>query len=144
MRWGLGLLLVTTIAHADDRPAAPGTPPKLDNAPKDRVVLVIGSELRPLDPTITDEQIEMIAGDARLELALPKLAKGMYRGKTAKLALGKKQLTGSWIVEISDASPGYLKMPGACSGKIAATFAKDTYVVGTFAGATCWTKHDPR
>jgi hypothetical protein len=128
----LGLTLVATIAAAGPKvPAAPGKPPSLDGIPAKGVTIVAKGKATPAEIWLEGHdtwklQVRTKAGT--FELELPKLAVGTYRG-TPK--------TGAWVVEITAAAPGYLKSPGACSGRIAAWFADTTYVVGTFESAGC-------
>ena len=128
----LGVTLVASIAAARPKvPAAPGNPPKLDGIPAKGVTLVAAGKATEAEIWLDGNEtwtLEVRAKGATYKVALGKLAVGTSRG-TSK--------TGAWVVEITAASPGYLKSPGLCSGRIAAWFAKDAYAVGTFTNAGC-------
>jgi hypothetical protein len=118
----------------------PGDPPSLTKA-TGAVGLVDGKDVRTLDVFLSGTDtwtLSATAGDdVKLTITLPKLAIGKFKGTDATLVMGERTLHGNWIVEITRASPGYLKSPGPCSGRLAVTFSKDTYVSGRFEDAGC-------
>jgi hypothetical protein len=129
-------------------PPAPGSPPSLAHALGEPPTAVVGSSRTALSSVVI--QRELIASDATLvdsktsvtlSIPLPELRKGTQRGRDATLTVGdRKWSAGEWIVELTDASPGQLKNLGPCDGRLAATFAPDVYVVGTFHGG-CLSLH---
>lgn len=139
MRAWLVLLIVimTSMAAADP----PGDPPSLAKVTGSVVSVVDGKDVQPLDVFLTGAETWTVSasqGEAvTLTIELAKLAVGTFQGKDAALVIGKRTLRGNWIIEITKASPGYLKSPGLCTGRLAATFGKTTYVTGGFVDAGC-------
>ncbi|CAN5846263.1 hypothetical protein BH11MYX2_BH11MYX2_18280 [soil metagenome] len=128
-------------------PASPGAPPKLSSTKAMKsVVLVDHGVATELTVLLTGRDTwTLVASAKEVEITLTLSAlKGTEHGANASLA--RKSGTpakGAWIVAIDKADVGYLKLPGVCSGRIAATFAKDVYVVGTFSSAGC-ISYDPK
>lgn len=142
------LALGTTVADAaPKRPASPGNPPKLAGVPADGVVLVVKDKTIPVEVWLEGHdtwKLELRGAETTGAIVLPKLEVGTQRGDKARLGTGTAPgREGPWTVEITAASVGYLKSPGTCRGKIAAWFAKDVYVVGTFE-AGCISYKPPR
>jgi hypothetical protein len=136
-----GVLLAGLAVAGPKLPTSPGNPPKLAGIPAAAVTLVWKGQAIPLEVWIEGHEtweIQLSGKETRATIAMPKLAVGTTRGAKATLGTGVEAgRVGPWVVEMTAVSVGYLKGPGVCSGKIAAWFAKDVYVVGTFENAGC-------
>lgn len=132
----VGVLVSGLAVAAPKLPASPGNPPKLAGVPTATLTLVRKGQAVPLEVWIEGREtweLRLSSKGTLAKIVVPKLAVGTARGDTAQLGT----VVGRWVVEMTAVSVGYLKRPGVCSGKIAAWFAKDVYIVGTFENAGC-------
>jgi hypothetical protein len=136
-----GVLAAGLAVAAPKLPVSPGNPPQLAGVPTAALTLMRKGRAIPLEVWIEGREtwkIQLSGKETRATIALPKLAVGTTRGGKATLGTGVEAgRVGPWVVEMTAVSVGYLKGPGGCSGKIAAWFAKDVYIVGTFENAGC-------
>ncbi len=142
----LGMFVAAIAVAGPKLPAAPGNPPSLAKVPAEGVTLVVKGKAMPLEVLLEGREtweLKLFGEKTTVRIALPELVVGTKRGAKAQLDTGAQAgREGPWVVEITSASVGYLKRPGICSGKIAAWFAKDVYIVGTFK-AGCIAYHPP-
>jgi hypothetical protein len=124
-----------------ERSDFPGSPPSLAQAGEPPVAVVEGARTRLSSVVITGELVanDATIGDgktsATLTIPLRELRKGRQRGRDATLTAGDRSWrAGAWIVELTVAAPGQLKNLGPCDGRLAVTFTREVYVVGTFHG----------
>lgn len=140
MRTAIVAVCMLVAHHAIAAPKSPGNPPKLA-AGKAAVTMVYKGKVVPLDIWIEGRDkwvLEFHGETTHGHIVIPNVDIGTTRGTKAFLGTGVEAgREGRWVLELTAVSMGYLKSPGACSGRIAAWFAKDVYIVGTFENAGC-------